>query len=355
MNIKLLIPTLLSLLVGSTTLAWGGRGHNSICEAAVHLVQNTELRDFLKFKPHIMGHLCNVPDVYWKSLSSDARKLGDTAHYINAEKLGLKIGDIPTDYRKIIQDYTGKPSKENAAVTLYSVPDELGSSWWRADQFYRLAVEAGKKAQSSEAPKDFKDEQNNELPYNKAMFEMIVNMGLMGHFVGDNGQPFHCTSDHDGYAANHGGIHSFYEEVVVAQFDADLIARIVKEAKLLKSPGFVKKPTPIENMRALSEVSFADVKDVLKADVLVKPSTLTVDKGMSLKKPAERKAPAEAFKRFDKLIIKEMARSSLLLAHLWDQVFKAAGEPNVKAYKSFLYPFTPDFVKPDYYDIPEKK
>ena len=352
---KFLSVFALLILTGTQAMAWGGRGHNSICEAAVHLVKTPELKEFLMFKPHVMGHLCNVPDVYWKSLSAESRKASDTTHYINAEKLGVKIGDVPTDYKIIVETYTGKPNKENTAQTLFSVPDEFGSSWWRANQFYELAIEGGKKAKASDLPKDFRDEQNNDLPYNKGIYEMLVNMGLMGHFVGDNGQPFHNTSDHDGYAANHGGIHSFYEEVVVAQFDGDLISRIEKQAKALKNPSFIKKPTVVENMRALSEQSFADIKDVLKADVLIKPSTLTVDKGMSLKKGAERKSPAEAYKKFDKLIVNEMARSALLLAHLWDEAYLAAGQPSVKGYRSYLYPFTPDFVKPNYYDIPVMK
>ena len=47
--------------------AWGGRGHNTICEAAAFLVKNKELKEFLQLRPHIMGHLCNIPDIQWKN------------------------------------------------------------------------------------------------------------------------------------------------------------------------------------------------------------------------------------------------------------------------------------------------
>lgn len=355
MKALLLLPALFTLVYSAGASAWGGRGHNSICEAAVHLVKNPELREFLSFKPHVMGHLCNVPDIHWKSISAETRKLGDTAHYINAEKLGMKIADIPTDYKKIVEEFTGKPNKENTAKTMFSIPDEVGSSWWRADQFYRLAVEAGKRAQPAAPPKDFKEEQNYDLPYNKGIYDMMVNMGLMGHFVGDNGQPFHCTSDHDGYASGHGGIHAFYEEAVVAQFGGDLIGLIVKQAKALKNPAFITKSNVIENMRVLSELSYGDIKEVLKGDALIKPSNLTIDKGMSLKTPAQRKPADVAFKNLQKTMLKEFARSSLLLAHLWDKAYEEAGQPAMKPYKSYLHPFTPDFVKPDYYVIPESK
>jgi hypothetical protein len=57
------------LLVFSTktTLAWTGRGHFEICQAAALLVENPDLKSFLRSRSHIMGHLCNVPDNVWKN------------------------------------------------------------------------------------------------------------------------------------------------------------------------------------------------------------------------------------------------------------------------------------------------
>jgi hypothetical protein len=76
---------------------------------------------------------------------------------------------------------------------------------------------------------------------------------------------------------------------------------------------------------------------------------------MSSKKIAERRDPCETSKDFEKMIIKQMARSSLLLAHLWDQMYEEAGSPKVDEYASFVFPFTPDFVRPDYYEQKEAK
>lgn len=339
----------------STTWAWGGRGHAAICEAAVHLVKSPNLKEFLMTKPHVMGHLCNTPDIYWKSLPSEIRKSGDPSHYINAEKIGLKLSEVPVDYNKIIANYTGKPNKQNESQTLYSIPDELGSSWWRADQFYRRAVAAGKELKNLPEPKGYKEEQDNEFPFNKAFYEMGVNLGLMGHFVGDNSQPFHNTSDHDGYAANQGGIHSYYEDAVVSQFGPDLVAQIVKKAKAWKSQPFTQKKSVVENMQALSQISVLEVKEVLKADPIIKNSIVKIEKGMSLKTPSERKSAAEGYKRMNKIIVKQMARSSFLLAHLWDEAFAEVGSPKVSSYKSYLYPYSVAFVKPDYYAEPQKE
>lgn len=356
---KIQIPTFSLFLIvlvtqfSAQTWAWGGRGHAAICEAAVFLVKSPVLKDYLMSKPHVMGHLCNTPDIYWKSLSSEVRKSGDPAHYINAEKIGLKLSEMPTDYQKIIDTYTGKPNSQNESQIMFSIPDELGSSWWRADQFYRRAIEAGKDLKTLPPPKGFKEEQDNELPFNKGFYSMIVNLGLMGHFVGDNSQPFHTTSDHDGYAANQGGIHSYYEDAVVSEFGPELIPSIVKKAKSWSTQPFTEKKTVIENMQALSMVSASEVKEVLKADPIIKNSVIKIEKGMSLKTPAERKPPEVAFKKMNKIIIKQMARSSFLLAYLWDRAYEEIGKPDISTYRSYLYPYSVDFVKPDY--IPEPK
>ncbi len=344
------------LLLGTSitctqAIAWGGRGHDAICEAAVFLVQNQQLKEFLQNKPQMMGHLCNIPDTYWKTLSPELRKLGDPGHFINAENLGLKIGEMPLDYRTIVSTYTGQESKTKEGQKISSVPDELGSNWWRADQFFRRAIADGESLKKNNPPQNNKEEQNDDLPFNKNFYSMILNMGLMGHFIGDAGQPFHNTSDYDGYAASHGGIHAYYEDSSVAFFDADLVPRIVKKAKSMKTPKWATQKTLVEKMRIFSEIAVNDVKDILKADPVITASVLKIEKGMSLKTPAERQPAAVGHKKFEKLILEEMARSSHLLASTWDEIYKTAGEPQMKAYKSYRYPLTPEFVPPDYFDL----
>lgn len=339
-------------LSAQNALAWGHRGHHTICESAVHLVKTKPLKEFLLTKEHIMGHLCNIPDIYWKSLSADARKHGDPAHFIDVEVLGVPIKDIPTDYKVLVEKYTGKENLHKRNSRIQSVPQDFGSNWWRADQFFRLAVKNAEEVAMNPAPANSKEEQNDELPFNKHFYSMIVNMGLMGHFVGDNAQPFHTTSDYDGYDANHGGIHSYYEEQTVAFFGPDMADRIVKKAQTLKGANFMKDNlSVIERMRALAELSHKEIKTVFKLDPMTAPSTFKQEKGISLRSAAKR-APAETgLKKFEKLQIEQMARAALLLASFWDKIYLEAGSPEVKAYRSYKYPFTPEFVMPDYYDV----
>lgn len=343
---SLLVMVILGGPLGA--LAWGGRGHHSICSAAVHLVQDKNLSDFLKFRPHIMGHLCNVPDIYWKSLPATISKSGNPAHYIDPEVLGLAIKDIPADFLNVEKNFTGKSNKFKTEATIFSVPEEVGSLWWRADQFNRRIV--GRKEAMSKIvlPKGGKEEQDDRLPYNKEIYDMTVNMGIMGHFIGDVSQPLHSTADHDGWAAGHGGLHSYYEELSVSQAPEDLEARIVQAARRIKKADWLEDRPIIERMRFMSEESAKEIPKLFAKDPIKKKSEIKSDKGMEVRTPPERESNAIGWKKFESMIIGDMARSARLLAALWDKQYAELGKPDLSAYRSYHYPLEPDFVAPDY-------
>lgn len=358
------LPALLLITIGLNlqAKAWGGRAHDAICEAAVFLVESPNLKEYLLNKPHMMGHLCNIPDIYWRSLSSDLTMHGNPTHYIEPEMVGLQPKDMPTDFSALMTRYTSNTATSTVASSdtskISSLPLEMGTNWWRADQFFRIALDAGKDLKKQTPPANSKEEQNDDLAYNKSFYNMIVALGLMGHYVGDNSQPFHVSSDYDGYAAGHGGIHAYYEDSSVAYFGPDLTARIVKSAKSMSAAKgnapFLKGKNTVEKMRALGQISASEVKAILKVDPVTKPSSLKLERGMSIKVKAERRPATVGFQKFEKLMVTQMGRAAKLLAHLWDQAFIEAGSPEVKAYKSYRYPLTPDFVMPDYYEIKTK-
>lgn len=339
------------LLSAGQSFAWGGRGHHTICSVASFLVKERELKEYLQHKPQMMGHLCNMPDFYWKSLGSEANRLGNPTHFIDIEVVGLEVKDIPTDFKKLMSEYTGKVNAfKKDGTTIKSIPVEFGSSWWRADQFMRLIAELQKPFSTAVTPANFKEEQDNNLAYNKLAYDLVVYMGLLGHFVGDNAQPFHTTADYDGYGTGHGGIHAYYEDAVVGNFDGDLEDLVLKKARSFKKPEFTQPKTTIEKMKVLSVISNKEIPQILKLDPIIKKSTLIKEKGMDLKTIAERKPSQEAFKKMKPLIVTQMARGSYLLAHLWDEAYRSAGKPKLTAYKSYKYPFTVEFIAPDYFD-----
>ncbi|HND84920.1 MAG TPA: hypothetical protein PLU50_03895, partial [Pseudobdellovibrionaceae bacterium] len=333
------------LLAGSysqETRAWGGRGHDTICRTATFLVKDPTLKEYLTQKPQMMGHLCNVPDFYWKSLKGDDIALGNSSHFIDPEIFGLKVETIPANYSELLENYTGKPNQIKAGATVFSVPLEFGSSWWRVEQFMKRIE--GRKAELEKAtpPANRAEEQSEELAFNKLVFQMIVDMGLMGHFVGDASQPLHISANYDGWLNGHGGIHSYYEDAVVGQFDGDLEANVLKKARAMNKEKFLSAKNTIEKMRALSLLSERELEKVYKLDPLTKPSTLTEGqtKGLMIKTPAERKPAKDGFKVYKDLISTQLARSARLLAALWDEAYESAGKPKVTAFKSYKYPFT---------------
>jgi hypothetical protein len=342
------ILVLAALGIAPQAQAWGGRGHDAICQTAVFLVKEPGLKAYLQNKPQMMSHLCNMPDTYWRSLGPEATKLGNPTHFIDVEIIGLKVTDVPTDFKAIVDTYTGKPNHFKKGSVIASVPTELGSIWWRADQFYRRFLSFNKELQTAEAPKNAKDATDDSLPYNKAAYEMAVSLGLMGHFVGDASQPLHNTADYDGYAAGQGGLHAYYEDDVVAQWDGNLQSRILDEARGLKQTAFLKPPTVIEKMKALSATAADELKLIFEMDPVKRPSTISNEKGMQPRTPAERESAAVGYQRFNRIILTEMSRSALLLARLWDDAYIDAGRPNLAASKIYRYPLTVDFIAPDY-------
>jgi hypothetical protein len=342
---------LLVFLFPVSLLAWGGRGHDAICVASSFLVKDKVLKEFLQSRSHVMGHLCNIPDTYWRSLPGDVNKVGSPAHFMDPEVLGLKINEVPLNFAELVRDYTGKENKMKEGAKIFSVPEELGSLWWRVDEFYRRI--SGLNFKDSPPPDDKKLFQDDNYAFNSKVYEMWVYMGLMGHFVGDAGQPFHNTADYDGYGKGHGGIHGYYETDIVSLFGPELPEQIRQRAQKLKNVSFLKAPTPLEKMKELSIVSAKDIEKILKLDPVIKKSEAKSEKGMTLKTMAERKPAEVGHKLFASGILDEMARSSALLAQLWDEAYAAAGKPDLSKYRSYKYPFTPDFVRPDY--VPAEK
>lgn len=342
------------ILLPEDTLAWGARGHHSICSSAPHLVKDESLKSFLKYRVHTLGHLCNIPDIHWKSLGPDVSDIGNPTHYIDPELIGLKVTEIPLDIQTIINKYTGTDNLYKNKGKIFSIPKEFGTLWWRAEQFVRMIADLKSSFGNIELPKNFKEEQDDKLPYNKAVYSMMLYMGLMGHYVGDASQPFHATADYDGYGTGNGGIHSYYEEQVVGVFGPEMEKLIVDKANTIKDKKLVSG-TPIEIMQRLSELGNIDRIEALKLDPIVAKSEIKNEKGMDIKTAARRSSVDVGFKKYKNMIVTQMARSAIVLAHFWDESYNKASSPSLQAYKSFRYPHTPDFIAPDYVPKVEPK
>lgn len=359
-------------------LAWGPRGHQVVCEAAVFLVENADLQEFLRPRIPTMSYLCNVPDAVWKAKGPEITSVGNPTHYINPEVIGVPLREFPLDFQKLREGFEGKPDHSRADRKIFSLAKDMGTLFWRTDQFVRFAIESGKRVSGTTPPSNRKEQQQYDLPYNKAIYEMVLYMGILGHFVGDAGQPIHSTADYDGYSQGHGGIHAFYEEDVVSAQNENLIADVVKAGRKLiadsdrpsknkkekrktvrekksekfkaKMPEtqFLRLTDILEKIRALSAVSADDIGLIYQKDPITEKSTIRLDRGMEIKQAAKRKPTPANFTAYQSLVVKHLARAATLLADYWDHIYEQSGHPNLTHYRSYQFPYQPEFIPPDY-------
>lgn len=283
---------------------WGARSHSAVCEASTFLISHEELRKTLIPLGYVLTHLCLIPDTDWKN-DTELGMRGSATHYFNSGKSGHALNDVPLKYSEILK--TG--------IT----HDQLGSSWWRAEQFYRRAIQNGKK---------------NEVP------KMIHDLGLMGHFIADNSNTFHIHDDFDGFSSGHGGIHDYYETLVPALYGPDFVASIHEEAKKIaaEKPAFLQTEDLILAMKLLAIDAQKDQDFLFKTDPILKPSTG--------KTPALRKDPEAVKEIWKPVILRSLARSALLQAKFIDLAYRISGTPRLKT--TMRFPFRMPYVEPDY-------
>lgn len=296
-------------------LAWGNRGHAVVCEAATFLVPKGPFSDLLKTKRLWINHLCNVPDIYWKQLPDAQRAIGDPTHYLNPENAGLTVEQIP----RAFADYKNKKS---------GVPDkELGSLWWRAQQFFDLAA-----AQAA------------NFPDVKSVNLFLTYIGIMGHFLGDASVPYHSSADYDGFKTGRGGIHSHYEDKCVDELGPDLLAKVVAIGKTQKRP-------PGKDLTAydwIRWVTIASAKEKVEVEKLDHPKVASTGSDSRTGTKAVRAEPNISCKGQSRWIEKEMARSAFALAETWQLAFAKAKDKALDGYQSYDFPFQPEFILPDY-------
>ena len=269
LNFKYL-PLILISLVPQLSFGWGEQGHHILCEAATRLVKNENLKNFLQKKNHLMGHLCNIPDINWKREPKIPNYdiINSYSHGMNLDKIYGHIKNVPTDFDEVKQKLHD----------LNLDPYRKGTLWWRAQQFYSEAIKNGNLAAKS----DSKSNIANEL-----LFQMMVNMGLMGHFVGDASMPLHNSADYDAWESGHGGLHAFFETDSVSARDLDLVYDVYSKAKHFDSDLFVTDF--LENMKSISVEAFDSIETLLDKDpIKAKSMMVTNPNGTVSKTPGQR-------------------------------------------------------------------
>ena len=113
--------------------------------------------------------------------------------------------------------------------------------------------------------------------------------------------------------------------------------------KILRN--IVQSGSIVTMMRTLALYSLQELSTVRELDTPVRPSQITKD---GLKIPAVRKPAANVAKKFEQLILRQMARSAFALARMWDIAYIRSGRPDLSLAQNYRFPHTPKFVWPDY-------
>jgi hypothetical protein len=187
----------------------------------------------------------------------------------------------------------------------------------------------------------------------------FLTAGIMSHFVGDLGNPYHATRNYDGWETGQGGVHSYFETAVVNSHRLALDQEVLDEALTGRGLERVLAQLPSTNRTALSRdpvaLTFAlalesysrleAANDIDRRFAVLKPSRSGQD---DKRVSAERRPASELRAKLHKLHVERLATAAEVLASLWLQAWNDAGRPTFKDYRSFAYPVAPEFIQPDY-------
>lgn len=320
--------------------AWGERGHDVVARVAARLVaarmvDDPSLAVPLTGREHMLAHLANVPDIVWRNDQSIAKVSGPT-HYVDWEKVLAKpaYADAPHVYAKAV---------ELAKARGFDLAADVGTAPWRVEQLAKAMTAALVKV---------KQLPSQELAGGKQLEERVnealLYAGLLAHFVGDLSQPFHNTEDADGFGTDQGGLHAYFESDLVnaapLQLEADVyaVALATQPAKALVALG----NTGSDALSIALAESFDALHYVDEVRTLDRTHAVTA-KG-DKKNKAKRKPANAVLSYFTPRITERLATGADVLATLWMNAWEAAGKPDMRAYKSFVYPTAPAFIAPSY-------
>jgi hypothetical protein len=350
----------MSLALPRPAAAWGERGHDIVTRVAVRLLaakiaEGTPLATQFGRKEFMLGHLSNVPDIVWRNQGEAIEKVNAPTHFLDLEYVSpeLTFTTIPRTPAAALARMkalcANPPKGYGCAAKEGSSPDEssAGTAPWRVGQLYRLTVESLKASTSNGKSDD------------AAVDRAFVAAGIMSHFIGDLGNPYHATRNYDGWETGQGGIHSYFEGALVSSyrlaldqevFDAALtgagLTRALKQIEAAERPTLSRDPLALALALTLDSHSRLDAANALdRKFAMLKPSGVGAD---GKRVGAERRDASELRIKFHELTVERLATAAEVLAHLWLLAWEEAGRPDFKGYRSFAYPVAPEFIPPDY-------
>ena len=354
----------------SEAFAWGAKGHDVIAKLAAEVFvakYQKDASDFgrvLKEKSEMLGHLANVPDVYWKSLPRDVTSVLNPSHYVDMEYASLSptIKRFPRELRDFVDAARSICEKSGLSKRLNcKTANEIeilkvsGSVQFRIRQLAKLMqneLVALKNLQQKNGIKPEKGKSEKDH-----VDKALLYAGLIAHFVGDLGQPFHASVDYDGWMVNQGGIHAYFEvdlvNVLSNSWEDEVLDFALAFEPARKLVSDVEKSGHRANFLNIAialGVDSLDEKDRVlfldKSHALLKKSSKNQTKELKIK--AKRKRAKDTVVYFRQVLKERFAVAADVLAFVWYQAYVNAGSPDLKKYKSYYYPLKPEPIPLDY-------
>jgi len=342
---------------------WAERGHDLVTRVAARLV-NERITGEQKYgkvlvaKEHMLAHLANIPDTYWRDLDPETVAINGPTHYFNLEYVSSKpnFATMPLTIAAMEQamaavcEASPEPRAGHCAKAAQAAKPRAalaGTAAFRIKELYDLMVqdlrESGHAADAQAAI--------------RAMDRALLHAGLLSHFVADLAHPFHTTTDYDGFGRGLGGIHVYFEGDIVMAMPLTLDARVFEAARkkpfaqlgqwVTGASAAVWDTNPLAIAYALILDSHQQIAKLVELDRKFAVTKASIERD-GFKVKAERRAPSTIEQHFRDFATKRLALAADTLAHLWLAAWKEAGSPDLKQYDSKVYFLNPPFLTPTY-------
>jgi hypothetical protein len=287
---KRAVVALIVASVSPAVLAWGPLGHRVVAETAALLVADdlpATWGPLVARHRFELGVYAFLPDALFRYIDSASGTIEAPTHYLNVEGLSDQATRGGTIDRRIVQFL------ELARAQLKDVRAPKGG------------YQRGASAQTDA----------------HRVYLGLFDLGVMAHYSGDASQPYHATSDSNGYSRGEGGVHFYFESDCVNALEPGLAADVLASARKHRTRWLrawrADPARPAELVRAVLEDSLAAVATVSELDRLHAVIELAPPGSSD---NARRKPAAQGCGALRPVLVERLARGAVLTAALWESV-----------------------------------
>ncbi|MBI2567240.1 MAG: hypothetical protein HYV63_09445 [Candidatus Schekmanbacteria bacterium] len=331
--------------------AWGRQGHDMVARLAVDLLTRTEKEAntrFWRFNRYDLGYFSNVPDLVFRMRPEEAKQFEPPVHYVDLDNLLApeQAATLPLDAQQVFSCFGGKPARiSDGPLDVWN----NGVLIWRAQQLYDELIRLMANAKQKEGGDPGAAAQ--QAAYAQLVRRTAEVAGFLSHYVADAAMPYHACTDYDGWEAQNGGVHKFFETDLLDELgprfeDSVLaLAESRREGILAHLRELRNEPAafPRDLVLALLTDSLRNKPEVERLDkeaaVLEKSVRTDEEKTAAARRPA-----AEVVERFVPILRERLATGVVVLAEVWRQAWASAQRPVLRDAKYPEFRPEPEYI-----------